>query len=57
MIADLSPAPVGSVHTFLVSGITVDIVPFGGIEREDRTVVWPDGSVMNTLGFAEALHV
>jgi predicted nucleotidyltransferase len=56
MIADLSPAPVGSVHTFLVSGITVDIVPFGGIEREDRTVAWPDGSVMNTLGFAEALQ-
>lgn len=56
LTADLSPARAGSAHKFLVSGITVDIVPFGGIEREDRTVTWPDGSVMNTLGFAEAIQ-
>lgn len=55
LIADLAPAPTGSAHKFLVHGIAVDIVPFGGIEREDRTVAWPDGSTMNTLGFAEAL--
>lgn len=56
LVADLTPARAGSAHAFLVDGITVDIVPFGGIESEGRTVIWPDGAVMNTLGFAEALQ-
>lgn len=56
LVADLAPVPASGAHKFLINGIEVDIVPFGGIEREDRTVVWPDGSTMNTLGFAESLE-
>ncbi len=56
LVADLAPVPSGGAHKFLVDAIEVDIVPFGGIEREDRTIVWPDGSTMNTLGFAEAIQ-
>jgi predicted nucleotidyltransferase len=34
----------------------IDLVPFGGIERGDKTIAWPpDGEpVMNVLGFQEA---
>ncbi len=56
LVADLAPVPAGGVHKFLINGVEVDIVPFGGIERVDRTIVWPDGSTMNTLGFAESLE-
>jgi predicted nucleotidyltransferase len=56
LVSDLAPVPAGGAHKFLIDGVEVDIVPFGGIEREDRTIVWPDGSTMNTLGFAEALE-
>jgi predicted nucleotidyltransferase len=55
LVADLAPTPAGVAHKFLVNGVEVDILPIGGIEREDRTIVWPDGSTMNTLGFAESL--
>lgn len=55
LVADLAPVPTVSSHKFLVNGIEVDIVPFGGIERDDRTFVWPDGTTMNTLGFSESL--
>jgi len=54
LTAELSPAGRSS-HTFRVADIEVDIVPFGGIETADRTISWPDGYVMNTLGFREAL--
>ena len=39
------------------SGMTVDLVPFGPIERPDRTIAWPpDGAiVMSVFGFREAL--
>jgi predicted nucleotidyltransferase len=53
LTAELSPAGRSS-HTFRVADIEVDIVPFGGIESADRTISWPDGYVMNTLGFREA---
>jgi len=35
--------------------LEVDFVPFGGVERPDRTIAWPpDGSfVMHTFGFRE----
>jgi hypothetical protein len=56
LVADLAAVPGGGAHKFRVNGIDVDIVPFGGIEREDRTVIWPDGSTMNTLGFTESLE-
>jgi predicted nucleotidyltransferase len=55
LVADLEPARRDSPHKFLVEDIEVDIVPFGGVERADRTIEWPDGSIMNTLGFFEAM--
>jgi len=45
----------GGVHTFMVGGIEVDIIPFGAIESEERTVVWSNDHVMSVLGFKEAL--
>jgi predicted nucleotidyltransferase len=36
--------------------LEVDILPFGGIERRDRSIVLPpDGAVMSMFGFREAL--
>lgn len=49
------PPPGNTDHKFLVAGSVVDIVPFGGVEAEDRTIRWPDGTLMNTLGLNEAL--
>ncbi|GAA3842485.1 nucleotidyl transferase AbiEii/AbiGii toxin family protein [Saccharothrix violaceirubra] len=45
-----------SVHKFVVEGTEVDVVPYGGIERRDRTIVWPDDHAMNVLGFREAVE-
>lgn len=41
------------------NGTEIDLIPFGGIEAPDRTLVWPpDGDrVMNLLGFSEVLAV
>ncbi|WP_447004387.1 hypothetical protein ACRAKI_32950 [Saccharothrix isguenensis] len=44
-----------SVHEFIVEGTEVDVVPYGGIEQDDRTVMWPDDHAMNVLGFREAV--
>lgn len=37
-------------------GLMVDLVPFGAIERPDRTIAWPpdDQPVLNAFGFDEA---
>lgn len=36
-------------------GLPVDLIPFGGIERSDGSIVWPeDASVMGVLGYREA---
>lgn len=43
-----------SEHKFLVDGVEVDVVPFGGVAA-DGLLRWPDDHVMNVLGFAEAL--
>ncbi|MGW4000223.1 nucleotidyl transferase AbiEii/AbiGii toxin family protein [Amycolatopsis sp. NPDC004772] len=45
-----------SVHKFLVDGVEVDVVPYGGIEREDRTILWPDDFRMNVRGLSEAVR-
>jgi predicted nucleotidyltransferase len=38
-----------------VSGVPVDLVPFGGLARADGTIVWPDDQTeMTVLGFNEA---
>ncbi|MFC6089562.1 nucleotidyl transferase AbiEii/AbiGii toxin family protein [Saccharothrix lopnurensis] len=44
-----------SAHKFIVEGTEVDVVPYGGIEQEDRTITWPDDHAMNVLGFREAV--
>lgn len=41
-------------HTFTVSGMHVDVVPFGDLETSGRVIDWGDGSGMNTLGLREA---
>jgi len=39
-----------------ISGIPIDLVPFGGLARANGTVVWPDDETeMTVLGFDEAL--
>lgn len=38
------------------TGMVVDLVPFGAIERPDRTIAWPPGGiVMSVFGFREVL--
>ncbi len=44
----------GSEHKFLVDGVEVDVVPFGGVAA-DGLLTWPDDHVMTVLGFPEAL--
>lgn len=44
-----------SVHSFLVEGVEVDVVPYGGIEEEGRTILWPDDHRMNVRGLSEAV--
>ena len=37
------------------SGTPLDLVPYGGVEREDGTIIWPeDEAVMGVLGYKEA---
>lgn len=45
----------GGVHKFLVRGVEVDIIPFGGIESQERTITWPNHHMMDVSGFKEAL--
>jgi predicted nucleotidyltransferase len=47
----------GPAHRLWFGDQRVDIIPFGGVERLDRSIAWPpDGAqVMNVSGFAEAL--
>lgn len=43
-------------HRFVHRSSTpLDLVPYGGVEREDGTIVWPeDEAVMGVLGYKEA---
>ncbi|MEU3765215.1 hypothetical protein AB0E55_09155 [Amycolatopsis keratiniphila] len=45
----------GSAHSFIVEGVEVDVVPYGGIEDDDRTILWPDDHRMNVRGLSEAV--
>jgi predicted nucleotidyltransferase len=37
------------------SGVPLDLIPFGGVERRDGTIEWPeDSAVMGVLGYTEA---
>lgn len=52
-----SAAP-GNAHRLRFdAGIVIDLVPFGAIERPDRTIAWPPSGtvVMSVFGFREAL--
>lgn len=37
----------------MVSGVEVDVVPFGDVETDDRRIDWGDGTRMNALGLRE----
>ena len=41
-------------HRFLVSGVQVDVVPFGDVETAERRIDWGDGTRMSALGLREA---
>ena len=41
-------------HRFVVLGVDVDIIPFGGVESARRAIVWPDEMAMDVHGLAEA---
>jgi predicted nucleotidyltransferase len=47
----------GPPHRLWRGDQRLDIVPFGGVERSDRSIEWPTegGDVMNVAGLAEAL--
>lgn len=46
------PASHNLIHR---SGTPLDLVPYGGVEREDGTIVWPeDDTVMGVIGYKEA---
>lgn len=48
--------PSGGVHRFVhENGTPIDLVPFGGLERPDRTISWPPdgGQEMSLVGFRE----
>jgi hypothetical protein len=36
--------------------VEVDVVPFGDIQGEDRTILWPDDHRMNVRGLSEAME-
>ncbi|MGW6128584.1 hypothetical protein ACWFNE_01025 [Cellulomonas sp. NPDC055163] len=47
--------PIGDAgHKFDVLGVEVDVVPCGGVESADRTLMWPNQHKMNVLGMHEA---
>lgn len=43
-----------SRHRFMVSGVQVDVVPFGAVESADRRIDWGDGMLMSAVGLREA---
>jgi len=55
---DFSPRPGAVPHKLrhLESDLPLDIVPFGGIERSDRTIAWPPNgdTVFSCFGLREA---
>lgn len=51
LVAHLLAVPGQAEHRFSVLGVPVDVVPFGGVEDEDRNLTWPAGQHMTVLGF------
>lgn len=51
-------AAAGNAHRLQFdAGIAIDLVPFGAIEKPDRTIAWPPNGavVMSVFGFREAM--
>jgi predicted nucleotidyltransferase len=50
--------PRGATHAFTVqavgTAVDVDVVPYGGVEGPDRSVLFPDDHKLNVLGVREA---
>ncbi len=57
LIASGGFTPDGPQHRLRFEGQSLDLIPFGGVERADRSVAWPpDGAqVMGVPGFTEAM--
>lgn len=57
MIESRQFEPGNTAHRLWSDGRCLDLIPFGGVERPDRTIVWPpdNSHVMSVLGFREAL--
>lgn len=51
----MQPVP-GNVHRFLVGQIEVDVIPFGEIESNQRTITWSNDHMMDVFGFREAFE-
>ena len=50
-----TPGRPGNHRLIHRSGVPLDLIPFGGVEREDGTIQWPeDNAVMGVLGYREA---
>ena len=43
-----------SRHRYRVSGVDVDVLPFGDVETSERLLDWGDGARMNARGLSEA---
>lgn len=55
---DFADDPRGVAHRMIyASNYRVDLIPFGGMEREDRSIAWPPDHdvVMQVVGFREAM--
>ena len=55
---EFSPRPGPATHRLRHrKGLALDIVPFGGVERPDRTIAWPpeQSEIFNCFGMREAL--
>lgn len=56
LVSRLQRMQVDPEHRFRVLGVAVDVVPFGGVEDEHRSLTWPRGGEhLTVLGFREAL--
>mgnify|MGYP003945752829 CR=1 FL=1 len=55
---DFADDPRGVAHRLIFAqNYRVDLIPFGGMEQEDRTIAWPPDHdvVMQVVGFREAM--
>jgi predicted nucleotidyltransferase len=54
--AQFTRDPSMPAHRLVVDGTLVDLVPFGGVEDQNRTIAWPPHGdhVMSVFGFTEA---